>query len=107
MAITLKQALEILHSGNWCSIRFLTANIAKGTGGKVIELAKCRIARNRELNKQHTAPEEKNKAITSEPKKDKDPNHNLHFTRNVELQNKSIMKVHPILITHINNSAVL
>ncbi len=103
MAVNLKQALETLHSGNWCSLRFITANLAKGTGGKIIELARCRIARYRPID--ISAPATKQPSLPDETKKD--PNHNLHFTRNVETQAKQIIKVHPILITHINNTAVL
>ncbi len=101
MAYNLRQCLEILQSGNWCSLRFITGNENKRTGGKVMELAKCRIARNK------PAASVKNNAATSIAGKPKDPNHALHFTRNVELQNRQIVKVHPILITHINNTAVI
>jgi len=103
MAINLRQCIEILQSGNWCSLRFITADTNKGTGGKIIELAKCRIARNKPVNIPSIAAEPS--AVTGNH--GKDPNHNLNFTRNVELQNNTIRKVHPILITHINNTPVL
>jgi hypothetical protein len=100
----LRQAIEILESGNWVSLRFITANLAKGSGGTVMELARCRIARNKP-----TVPaislSQNNIPVTGEKKRN--PNHNANFTRNLELMNKQIVKVHPILITHINNTAVL
>lgn len=104
MTINLRQALEVLQSGNWCSLRFITANVNKKSGGKVMELARCRIARNRPTQS-NISNEATTSTLASEKKKD--PNHNLHFTRNVELQNRTFIKVHPILITHINNQQVV
>lgn len=100
--IELKDAIAILESGQWCSLRFITADVAKGSGGKVLEFPKCRIAR-RYMN-QHTNSISQQHSISSFYK---EANHALNFTRNVELPNKSIRKVHPILITHINNHAVI
>jgi hypothetical protein len=100
MPITLKDALSTLESGAWCSLRFITANIAKGTGGKVIELAKVRMRKQLPHLASAAAP-----AHTSS--KTKAANHHQHFTRNVETQAGDIIKVHPILITHLNNHPVL
>jgi len=104
MAIELKEAISILEQGSWVSLRFITANLLKGSGGEVIELPKCRIARNREPQPSITPTEKKFAAGAGQLK---DPRHNLNFTRNVELPNKQIRKVHPILITHLNNQKVL
>ncbi len=101
--IALKEVIQILESGQWCSLRFITADLNKGTGGKVIEIAKCRIAR-RYIN--NTSSEILQvPGVTSSS--NKTANHNYNFTRNVELPNNKLRKVHPILITHINNTAVL
>ena len=101
MAITVREALQILEGGDYCSLRFITADIKRGASGKVIEIPKCRIARNHKFNKN-----ELDTAVRT-GSNGKNPNHNLNFTRNVELPNHRIRKVHPILITHINNIAVL
>jgi hypothetical protein len=87
----LRQALEIIESGIWCSIRFITSDILKGNGGKVIEFQKCRLARSQN-------PSIKNVTNSNNEKVSRNPNHALHFTRNVE---------HPILITHLNQQAVI
>lgn len=100
--LNLKEALLLINSGNWIAIRFITADVLKGTGGKVIEFSKCRIARNRLTNNKN----QNNVTENSDPKL-KDHNHHLHFTLNMELPNKMLRKVHPILITHINNSQIL
>lgn len=97
----LKQAIQTIEAGAWLSIRFITADVKKGTGGKVIELAKCRIARNR------NPLLAKIKEHAEELGLKRDPAHHLHFTRNLELPNKQIRKVHPILITHVNQEAVI
>lgn len=98
--LTMQEALQILEGGDWVSLRFITADVLKGTGGKVLELAKCRIARRH--NK--TAAATKTTATNNQSR---NPNHSLHFTRNVELPNKQLRKVHPILITHINNQPIV
>ena len=105
MAIDLNEAVSILEGSDWVSLRFITADVQKGTGGQVIELLKCRIARNRQAI---VAKAKDGKRISESPKGEtKDPNHRYHFTRNVELANKRIVKVHPPLITHINNTPIL
>lgn len=100
MAIDLKDVLTTIQTGAWVSLRFFTADVLKGQGGKVIELAKCRIAR-RGLMLQDNSLRTKLTGIT------RDPLHNLHFTINVELPNKQLRKIHPILITHLNNQTIL
>lgn len=104
MPIVLPEALALLQSGQWCSLRYITANTSKGSGGKVIELAKCKIAR-RQSEAVKSDSGNKSAAIFSHV--EKNPNHGFHFTRNIELQNKAIRTVYPILITHINHQAVL
>jgi hypothetical protein len=100
MAIELKEAIDTIESGDWFSIRFITADVLKGSGGKVIELAKARVARNRRKT-QNSKPKTQNLRVS------RNPNHNLHFTRNLELPNKRIVKCHPIIITHLNNQSLL
>ena len=125
MALDLKEVVSILHGGDWCSITFITANVKKGTGGKVIELPKCRIARRQPAlddpgdktafnNLSKKTPVESRCSGDSTvaeshcaATKRRDPNHNLHFTRNVELPNKRIVTIHPILILRINQKSVL
>lgn len=102
MAIELKDALQILESGDWCHLCYITADEKKGTGGKVIELPKCRIAR-----RQPAASAAGAGKSASLANKKRNANHNLHFTRNVELFNKSILTVHVPLIYQINGVTVL
>lgn len=77
----LKSALQILESKQWCSLRLITANVAKGTGGQVLELPKCRLS----SVKSHS-----------------------QFTYYVALANSQrVITIHPILITHINNQSLV
>lgn len=96
--MNLKRAIEIIEGGAWCSLRFITADVNKGTGGKVIELSKCRIARTRTST---SATEFKKSEVVREA------GHAYHFTRNMALPNNQIRKVHPILITHLNQEEVI
>jgi hypothetical protein len=100
MPLSLKEVMVKLETGAWCNLRFITANTAKKTGGEVRELAKVRLHKKPEVTITVTtaaAPRNKQKA----------PNHHQHFTRNVETQAGDIIKIHPILITHLNNQSVV
>lgn len=107
-AINLKEAISVLESYEWVSLRFITADISKGIGGEVIETAKCRICRNQPIEPQVNKIVDA--AITEHEAKigtARNPNHGLHFTRNIEFPNKGIRKIHPVLITHINQVPIL
>lgn len=98
--IELKKVLQIIHGGDWCSLRFLTADVNRGRGGEVIEIAKARLSRRYKAKSE--SPLNSNSDEVS-----RRPNHREHFTLNMEMFNKKIRKVHPILITHINNMEVV
>lgn len=100
MAITLKQALTILDNGDWVNMQVVTADLKKGTGGKLLTLPKCRIARN-----PGNAPKASNQSAPKSPADKLDESHK--FTRQVELPNKNIITIHPPLIFNINNNELL
>lgn len=104
MAYELKEALEIIKGGDWLQIRCITADLLKGTGGKVIDYPKVRFAKNRNPVAGSAAAMV---ASQQNEKVKRNPNHHFHFTINLELPNKQVRKVHPILITHVNHQAVL
>lgn len=104
MAIDLKQAIQTIKEGSWLSLRFITADLTKGSGGQVLEFPRARLAKNRSTDPkppQHEIDERRNGMVK------RNPQHHLHFTLNLELPNHQIRKVHPILITHVNNIKVL
>lgn len=102
MALDLKQALQIIHRGEWVhNLRFITANVLKGVGGQVIELPKARITRR---NAQSPKPIQNETELANSLKR---PRHHEHFTINMELPNGKIRKIHPILITHMNNQELV
>jgi len=92
--------MAILKSGEWLSLCCLTADLAKGSGGKIIQYAECRIAR-------LTLMVENKSDKVNKRGKSKSAEHNYNFTINLELKNGQIRKIHPILITHINNLPVI
>ena len=97
--VELKEALILIKSGKWFSMRCITADVQKGTGGSVLEFPKVRLSQ----RYSKTPPNPLKIAL----QKGKQPRHHVHFTMNMELPNGLIRKIHPALITHINNSAVL
>jgi hypothetical protein len=97
--MNLKQVIALLTNGEWHSIRFLTADLLKQKGGQYLEFNDCRVARREMLVSSANT--------SSSTGIERPANHNLNFTLNLELKNKQIRKVHPVLITHINNVAVL
>lgn len=108
MGMTLQEMIHDLERGEWCSLSVISCNVKKGSAGKVIDLKKCRIARQQpslEVAVRNTITGTMEHFNTSD--KLRDPNHNLHFTRNVELQNRSIITIHPILIFRFNNQTVI
>lgn len=91
--------MEIIRSGDWCELKVLTADLVKNTGGSVLHLKKCRIARRESMEKSGTS-------TTSLTGKAKGADHNTHFTINLELYNGRIRKIHPVLIFEINKTKV-
>ncbi|MES2457186.1 MAG: hypothetical protein V4594_16650 [Bacteroidota bacterium] len=100
MAIDLRQAMEIIRSGEWMSLRCFTADLVKNTGGRIITFTKCRIARLKLMQENNSQTEGINGFAKS-------ANHNYNFTVNLELENNQIRKVHPSLIFELNNQKVL
>ena len=93
---TLKEIIDTIKTGAWCSIRFIKADLDKGKGGEIVEIPKCRIARLRS--------DEPAAAVERKSSSDFKPaNHNQNFTINIQLPNKQIRKIHPVLITHLND----
>ncbi len=100
-AVDLKECINIIERGEWFAIRFITADVKKGNGGRVVEIPKARIARSHHPLGSTLSPRKREEELF------KNPNHAFNFTRNLELPNKQIRKVHPILITHINHQPVV
>lgn len=88
----------LIRSKEWLEIKFITADLAKKKGGKIIHFKRCRIAR-RELMDSSGAT---TSSLTGNVKP---ANHNHNFTVNLELQNGLIRKVHPALIFFIKKLA--
>lgn len=101
MALEIKEVVSLIKSGNWLrNLTYITADLSKKKGGEIIVLKKCRIAR-KQLMEKSGAPTIGATSIT------RPANHNLNFTVNMELENGMIRKVHPVLITSINDTVVI
>ena len=100
--ITFKEALEIIDSGQFFDIRFITCDLKKGTGGEQYDLKKvCKYK-----NPSHAQQQSLAKAQPT-TKNSKNPNHYENSTRNLKLENGSLLKVHIRLIRKINGKTVL
>ncbi len=97
----IKEVVSIITSGQWfynCCV--ITCNKAQKDGGKIIQYKKARIARRQLMEKDGAAYT----GITGVVRK---PNHNQHFTLNIELANNQIKKIHPALVYSINGGKVI
>lgn len=101
--ITFKEALEVIDSGQYFDIRFITCDLQKGTGGEQYDLKRvCKYK-----NPSHAQQKALAKAQPKEIKNSKNPNHYENSTRNLKLENGSFVKVHIRLIRKINGKTVL
>lgn len=83
-------------------LKCFTADLVKGTGGKILEFDECRIARRKTMEETPGVKVDGYSDITRPAR------HNENFTFNLEIKNNGqIRKVHAILITNINGEKVL
>ena len=106
MELNLKRVIEIIEEGDWVALKFITANVNNETGGEVLEIPRCRIAR-KDFNEQVSLDKTASVSVPASPGRKRDPNHNANFTRNIQLPDKSIITIHPALVFNINNQAVI
>jgi hypothetical protein len=97
MSIDLKEILQTIHSGQWFACSVIQANQHKRTGGHLMHIKRCRLAR-----RQPAEFERHTKEAGASAKK-RNPNHSYWFTRNVELPGNNIITIHPLLIVTLNN----
>ena len=100
--ITLKEALDIIDSGQYFDIRFITCNLQKKTGGEQYDLKKVCKYKNPSHSQQKAI-----EAAQAKTKNSKNPNHYENATRNLKLENGELVKIHIRLIRKINDKTVL
>jgi hypothetical protein len=102
MNYDMRQVLDIIHSGTWCSLAAVQADEKRGSGGKIIRLNRCKLHRRDKLAESaavvgvptnHTTP--------------RSPHHAFNFTRNLITPGNQIVKIHPLLIFEINGKPVI
>ena len=97
MTADLKEILQTLHSGQWFSCTVLQANQHKRTGGQLMYIKRCRLARKQPAEFARHANEQQSNGNR------RNPNHSYWFTRNIELPGRNIISIHPMLIVSIND----
>lgn len=104
----LKEVLQIIHSRAWFSCSLISASKAKHSGGTIIHLQRCRLARRQPQEFVQALHEfEQLPAQLKAAAPGRNPNHALHFTRNLELPGNQLFKVYPLFIFRINGREVV
>lgn len=95
--LTLTEALNTLENGHWHDVAYVSADVAKKTGGSIVRIKECMILPN---ENNHVT---KNAGIV--PKKSQA--HSLNATRNLRLRNGRIRKMHIYLLFSLDNNPIL
>lgn len=101
MQIDTKSALDILDSGQWVSIAYVSYDKRKGESGRIIRINDCRIiVPNGKGGENEARTATKNEIL-------KNPLHSKHFTRNVVTKHGLTRKLHIRLLFAINGNAII
>ncbi len=99
--------LELMDSGLPFDITYVTADVKKGTGGKLVSIRKCTKtgykAKDGTKLTAATLRKLKGESIIA----DKNPNHFGNFTRNIVIPGQEVRTVHIDLITRFNGKKIL
>lgn len=99
--LTISEALTRLEDGNWHEVAFVTADINKNEGGKIVRIPKCKIIAHNNLRKSDEG------LVTLNAHARKSQNHHVNATRNLTLENNMMRKMHIYLLFSIDKMAVL
>lgn len=105
---TINEALTRLEDGNWHSVAYVTADINKKTGGKIVRIKECKLLQHDNLQGV-TGDDENvsgNLSLTKNKTKRRQ-NHSRNATRNLRLRNNLIRKVHIYTLFAVDKIPVL
>jgi hypothetical protein len=117
--ITTKDMLEQMKTGDIFSCRVVKYDRKRKTGGQIIEVHQAVLAQSDKNkrddlvpNQSYLVPERILTPFEQLQKKNKNPHHKKHYTRNIRLYvdgtpTEQILKVHPPLIIEFNGKQVL
>jgi hypothetical protein len=101
--VSLQEVITRIDAGEVFDVEICTADTTKGTGGRLVAFS--RVVKH---TRQQIPERERKKTVAEIEKAKVDPKHNLHFTRNIYLQDiREIRKIHLLLITLFNGKRVL
>lgn len=101
--IDLKDAINIIRSGAWVNLAYVSFDSRTGEAGRIIRLPRCRWSR--DTKNDNTLDQFSRTGIN--PEGSKAQNHNKHFTVNMKTQSGQIRKLHLRLLFMINNQKIL
>lgn len=94
LGLTLKDALNIIDTGNWCSIAFVSCDSKRGTAGDNVRIKRARLAAAAASPTGAQAIPAKTALLTGD-------------IRKVKTANGEIRSFHPRLLFAINGRAIL
>lgn len=101
--LDLKAAMDLIDTGKWLSVVYVSASTKQGEGGEVVRLKRCRKLTKTTANGSKTIkPIKVGLNETS-----RNPNHHEHFTVNLRLPNGRVRKAYVRLIRAINGQPVI
>lgn len=99
--LTLQEALTRLEDGKWHEVAYLSADVNKKDGGKIVRIPSCKIINHTNLKKSDEG------LVSLNAHARKSQNHHLNATRNLTLKNDLMRKMHIYLLFSIDKMAVL
>lgn len=108
MAITLKDIVAQMQTGEVFSCTVISYDKKRKTGGRVLEYAQLRLV-GFDRKEKKSRPETRLETLQ---RKTKAPRHYKHFTRNAQIlvnghPTSQVVKIHPPLVTKFNQQIVL
>lgn len=108
--ITLREVLQYMATGQSFSCRVVTYDRKRKQGGPELHLPEARLLDAEKEENPYARPltaRERNLRSPRQHGHTRDPNHHVHFTRNVRVLQDGqpttiIRKIHPLLITEFN-----
>lgn len=102
--VTLKEALELMRTGDPFDLVWITADRQRQRGGEILTAKGAKIPTNRRRTTKNGLRKTEKNAL---PTNSRSPNHYAHGTRNIRLATGKIRKVHIQLIDSINGMKVV
>ena len=108
--IRLDEMLELMETGNPFSIKFVSLDKQRKTGGEIKHIPRCVLTRTKKERKQHVGEEKFQQVVRG--KRTKNPNHFHNSTRSVQemigdAKTECVRKFHLYLVLEFNGKKLI